>query len=41
MIKYTTALILESDADALVVPVNTVGVMGRGLAKAFARQWTG
>ncbi len=39
MIEYTTAPILESDADALVVPVNTVGVMGAGLAKAFARRW--
>ncbi len=39
MIEYTTAPILESDADALIVPVNTVGVMGAGLAKVFARQW--
>lgn len=28
--------ILESHAQTLVVPVNTVGVMGKGLAKAFA-----
>ncbi len=38
-VEYTTAPILDSDADALVVPVNTVGVMGAGLAKAFARRY--
>lgn len=38
-ITYTSDAILESKADALVVPVNTVGVMGAGLAKAFARRW--
>ena len=30
--------ILADDADALVVPVNTVGVMGKGLALQVARR---
>jgi len=38
-VQYVTIPILESDADALVAPVNTVGVMGKGLALAFARQF--
>lgn len=35
MITYTTGNILESDAQALVNTVNTVGVMGKGLALQF------
>ena len=38
-VEYVTTPILGSDADALVVPVNTVGVMGAGLARAFARRY--
>ncbi|MCF8258764.1 MAG: macro domain-containing protein [Flavobacteriales bacterium] len=36
MIRYTTGNLLESDADALVNTVNTVGVMGKGIALQFA-----
>jgi O-acetyl-ADP-ribose deacetylase (regulator of RNase III) len=35
MIHYTTGNILESDAQALVNTVNTVGVMGKGIALQF------
>lgn len=35
MIRYTTGNILESDAEALVNTVNTVGVMGKGVALMF------
>lgn len=35
MIEYVTGDILESDAQAIVIPVNCVGVMGKGLAKQF------
>ena len=35
MIEYTKGNIIESDADALVNTVNTVGVMGKGLALQF------
>lgn len=35
MIKFVTGNILESDADALVNTVNTVGVMGKGIALQF------
>ena len=31
--------ILTDDADAIVVPVNTVGVMGKGLALQVARRY--
>lgn len=31
--------ILDSDCDAIVIPVNTVGVMGKGLALAAAKKW--
>ena len=31
--------ILADDADAIVVPVNTVGVMGKGLALQVARRY--
>lgn len=35
MIKYKTGDILESNAEALVNTVNTVGVMGKGIALQF------
>lgn len=35
MIRYTEGNIFESDAEALVNTVNTVGVMGKGLALQF------
>ena len=35
MIHYTTGNLLESDAEALVNTVNTVGVMGKGIALMF------
>lgn len=35
MIKYITGNILDSNADALINTVNTVGVMGKGIALQF------
>jgi O-acetyl-ADP-ribose deacetylase (regulator of RNase III) len=35
MIHFTTGNLLESDAEALVNTVNTVGVMGKGIALQF------
>jgi len=35
MIEFRTGDILQADVEALVNPVNCVGVMGRGLALAF------
>lgn len=35
MIEYCRGNLLEADAEALVNPVNTQGVMGKGLALAF------
>lgn len=35
MIEYTTGNILEAQVDALVNPINTVGIMGKGLALQF------
>jgi O-acetyl-ADP-ribose deacetylase (regulator of RNase III) len=35
MIEFTTGNLLESDAEALVNTVNTVGVMGKGVALMF------
>ncbi len=35
MIRYTTGNLLESNAEALVNTVNTVGVMGKGIALMF------
>ena len=35
MIHYITGNLLESDAEALVNTVNTVGVMGKGIALQF------
>lgn len=37
MIKYVTGNILESSAQALVNTVNTVGVMGKGIALQFKK----
>ena len=39
MIEYTTGNIFDSDAEALVNPVNTVGVMGKGLALEFKKRY--
>jgi O-acetyl-ADP-ribose deacetylase (regulator of RNase III) len=40
MIKYfINADILDSDADALVNPVNCAGIMGKGLAKSFKERF--
>lgn len=35
MISYTKGDILDADVEALVNTVNTVGVMGRGIALHF------
>ena len=37
MIRYTVGNIIESDAEALINTVNTVGVMGKGIAGAFKK----
>jgi O-acetyl-ADP-ribose deacetylase (regulator of RNase III) len=39
MIHYTTGNIFQSNAMCLVNPVNTVGVMGAGLALQFKRKF--
>lgn len=39
MIKYKVGNILESDAEALVNTVNTVGVMGKGIALQFKKAY--
>ncbi|MBH8599603.1 MULTISPECIES: macro domain-containing protein [unclassified Thermoactinomyces] len=39
MIRYVKGNILESDAEALVNPVNCVGVMGKGLALQFKKSY--
>ena len=39
MIRYTRGNLLDSQDDALVNPVNTVGVMGKGLALAFRHRF--
>ena len=39
MIKYLTGNILDSTAQALVNTVNTVGVMGKGIALQFKNQF--
>lgn len=39
MIKYITGNILESNAQALVNTVNTVGVMGKGIALQFKKAY--
>ena len=37
MIEFTQGNLFDSHADALVNPVNTVGVMGKGLALQFKK----
>ncbi|MGC3981096.1 MAG: macro domain-containing protein [Steroidobacteraceae bacterium] len=39
MIRYTTGNLLEARADALVNTVNTVGVMGKGIALMFKERF--
>lgn len=39
MIKYTTGNILDSEAEALINTVNTVGVMGKGIALQFKKAY--
>ncbi len=39
MIHYTTGNLLEDDAEALVNTVNTVGVMGKGIALMFKERF--
>ena len=39
MIIYTTGNLLEAKAEALVNTVNTVGVMGKGIALAFKKRF--
>ena len=39
MITYTTGNLLEADTEALVNTVNTVGVMGKGIALAFKNRF--
>lgn len=39
MITYRTGNLLDDDADALINTVNTVGVMGKGLALAFKQRY--
>lgn len=39
MIKYTKGNILESTAEALINTVNTVGVMGKGIALQFKKAY--
>jgi len=39
MIKYVTGNILESDAQALINTVNTLGVMGKGIALQFKKAY--
>jgi O-acetyl-ADP-ribose deacetylase (regulator of RNase III) len=39
MIQILTGNIFETGAEAIVIPVNTVGVMGKGLALQATRNW--
>jgi O-acetyl-ADP-ribose deacetylase (regulator of RNase III) len=39
MIEFTTGDILRDESDALVNTVNCVGVMGRGIALQFKKNW--
>jgi O-acetyl-ADP-ribose deacetylase (regulator of RNase III) len=39
MIRYTNGNLLEADAEALVNTVNTVGVMGKGIALMFRERF--
>ncbi len=36
---YPTGSILNSRSEALICPINIVGVMGAGLARAFGQKW--
>lgn len=38
-IRHMTGSIFDSGADAIVIPTNTVGVQGAGLAKQAAKRW--
>jgi len=37
MIKFTKGNIINADVEALINTVNTVGVMGKGIALAFKK----
>ena len=39
MITYTTGNLLEADVEALVNTVNTVGIMGKGIALMFKERF--
>src|SRR5688500_12525709 len=39
MIRFTTGNLLEAEVDALVNTVNTVGVMGKGIALMFKERF--
>lgn len=39
MITYVSGDLFESPANVLVNPVNTIGVMGKGLAREFKRRY--
>jgi len=39
MIQIVKGNILETGAEAIVIPVNTVGAMGKGLALQAAKTW--
>lgn len=39
MIEEAKGNLLEADTEAIVNPVNTVGVMGKGLALQFKKAW--
>ncbi len=39
MIRYTTGNLLEANTEALVNTVNTVGVMGKGIALMFKERF--
>lgn len=39
MIHYTSGNLFDAEVEALVNPVNTVGVMGKGIALAFKKRY--
>src|SRR3954469_22900091 len=39
MIRFTTGNLLDADVDAVVNTVNTVGVMGKGIALMFKEKY--
>lgn len=41
MIQYTQGNIFDIDVDAIINPVNCIGVMGRGLALQFKNRYPG